>query len=506
MPRVKSAQRMQLSPLLQSWNDRRNATSLALIDSEATHMYAEIHAASRRIAGHLLGSRASLGGERIAVLVSPRAEFVAAFFGILLAGGVVVVLSPLHPPPETRFFCEDAEIRRAIVGAEYRDLVQSFGSSLTILSAESITQTESPAACADVAADAPALQLYTSGTTGKPKGAIITHENLGTQQRLLRDAWGWQESDVLLHALPLHHMHGLAIALLSALGSGACVRFLPGFQANAVWEGLSRATVFMAVPTMYHRLFAAFDAADAATQARWTEHARSLRLATSGSAALPVTLAERWRDLTGQIPLERFGMTEIGVGLTNPLHGARQSGHVGMPLPTVACRIVGEDGRDADTGELWIQGPSVFAGYWKRPDATRDAFVDGWFRTGDTVTRNEGGAFRILGRTSVDILKSGGYKLSALEIEEVLREHPSVADAAVVGVPDESWGERVVACVIARPGTAPSEEALRAFCREKLAPYKVPKSVVFFTEMPQNSMGKVVKPELVRLLRDNAKS
>jgi malonyl-CoA/methylmalonyl-CoA synthetase len=220
---------------------------------------------------------------------------------------------------------------------------------------------------------------------------------------------------------------------------------------------------------------------------------------TSGSAALPVTVGDRWRALTGAYPLERFGMTEIGVGASNPLDPAgRRPGTVGPPLPTVETRIVDD--------ELWIAGPSVFAGYHDKPEATRDAFVveDGrrWFKTGDTVARDDDGYLRILGRTSVDILKSGGYKLSALEIEEVLREHPAVADAAVVGLPDATWGERVVACVVPREGRHAecTEDGIRAFAKERLAPYKVPKQVVPMRELPRNALGKVLKPELVKKL------
>jgi malonyl-CoA/methylmalonyl-CoA synthetase len=269
------------------------------------------------------------------------------------------------------------------------------------------------------------------------------------------------------------------------------------------------ATVFMGVPTVHSRLLAALDAADEGTKARWTAGARALRVITSGSAALPVTVGERWRQLTGAYPLERFGMTEIGVGMSNPLDPrGRRPGTVGLPLPSVRTRIVGEDGRDAAEGELWIEGPSVFAGYHERPEATSEAFVtiDGlrWFKTGDTVTKDADGYFRILGRTSVDILKSGGYKLSALEIEEVLREHEAIAEVAVVGVKDEAWGERVVACVVAHPGREGecTLELVRAFAKERLAPYKVPKDVIVMRALPRNAVGKVVKPELLRQLAE----
>jgi len=480
-----------MSSLLEQWRSRADDERAAIVDAEGTHAYRTIAARAASIA-------ASLGpqnGRRVAILAAPGARFVAAFFGILEAGGCVVVLSPLHPPPETRFFCDDAEVSVALVSREHASVELPCATRAI----ESIPDAVAPRI--EVAEDAPALQLYTSGTTGKPKGAVLTHANIAIQQRLVGEAWGFSPDDVLLHSLPLHHMHGLAIALLTALGAGATTHTTT-FHAPAIWEAMSNATVFMGVPAMYHRLFAAFDAATDDERARWSENARRLRLATSGSAALPVTLAERWRAVNGNIPLERFGMTEIGVGITNRLHGARFPGCVGFPLPTVETRIVGDDGNDADTGELWIRGPSVFAGYHRREEETKRAFAaDGWFKTGDTVTRDaslEGAPFKILGRTSVDILKSGGYKLSALEIEEALREHPSVGEVAVVGLPDEAWGDRVVACVVLR---SPCDaDTLRSHVRAKLASYKVPKEVRFVTELPKNALGKVVKPDLVKKL------
>lgn len=434
---------------------------------------------------------------------------------MLLAGGCVVVLSPLHPAPETRYFCEDAEVRTVLVSAEYAALAAPLADRWNVSPLEPMLSASEEIGAVTAAAlassdDAPALQLYTSGTTGKPKGAVITHANLAIQQRLVGEAWGFSRADTLLHSLPLHHMHGLAIALLTALGAGATTR-LTTFDARAIWDAMKDATVFMGVPAMYHRLFAAFDAATEEERTRWSASARALRLATSGSAALPVTLAERWRAITGTIPLERFGMTEIGVGISNVLDGERYPGCVGFPLPTVETRIVGDDGNEAETGELWIRGPSVFACYHLRDEATRQAFATdpgggpSWFKTGDTVTREASIAsrpFKILGRTSVDILKSGGYKLSALEIEEVLRGHPAVGEVAVIGVPDEAWGERVVACVVRRAEADLCDAAtLRSFAKEHLASYKVPKDVLFLPELPKNALGKVVKPDLAAKVR-----
>jgi malonyl-CoA/methylmalonyl-CoA synthetase len=259
----------------------------------------------------------------------------------------------------------------------------------------------------------------------------------------------------------------------------------------------------MAVPTMYQKLFELFDAQDEGTRARWAAGAAALRLATSGSAALPVTLAARWEAITGAIPLERFGMTEIGVGMSNPLApSARRRGSVGLPLPSVAFRILDDAGRDTDTGpgELLIRGPSVFAGYFRRDEATAAAFTEGWFRTGDIAERSADGYLRLLGRTSVDILKSGGYKLSALEIEEALRDNPAVAEVAVIGLPDETWGERVVAIVVPAPGGAAAcaPDVLRAWAKTRLVPYKVPRDILLTSALPRNPMGKVVKPELTR--------
>lgn len=504
------------SALLERWlGTSRHAERLAVVDDDAHWTYGALLTRSRRIARTLLegglgnAPRASLDGERVALLIAPGGHFVATLFGVLLAGGCAVVLSPLHPSRESSYFCADGGVRRVFVSPELRDRLGEAAEGRHVIATDdprlSGDRPDGDVVLPTVHEDAPALQLYTSGTTGRPKGAVIAHGNLALQQALLAEAWAITESDRLLHALPLHHMHGLAIALLPSLGAGATLRMLPAFDALRIWEEMARATMFMAVPTMYGRLFTAFDAASDEARARFAAGARALRLATSGSAALPVGLAERWRAVAGDIPVERFGMTEIGVGMTNPYRGPRKPGTVGLPLPTVETRIVDEQGKDAETGELLVRGASVFPGYHGLLDATQKSFVDDprggarWFRTGDTVTRDEDGYFRVLGRTSVDILKSGGYKLSALEIEEALREHPAILEVAVVGVPDEAWGDRVVACVVARPGREGecATEPLRAFAKQSLAPYKVPKEVVCLEELPRNAMGKVQKRVLV---------
>ena len=496
------------SPLLDRWLAHAHSPHAAVIDAEGTHAYAALVSRSRAVAAALLGGQPTLEGERVALLCEPGAAFVAGLYGTFLSGACGLVLSPLHPKPEVAWFLEDGEVRTVLVSRALRPTLPPEADSRRVLVLEELLGVAPPGALPGGMPGAAALQVYTSGTTGKPKGAVVTHENLAFQQSSLGEAWGMASSDVLLHCLPLHHVHGLSIALLNALGVGATVRMVRGFDAAAAWEALATSTVFMAVPTLYTKLLAAHDAADPATQARWAQAAAGLRLSTSGSAALPVSVAGRWQALTGAIPLERYGMTELGVVLSNPLDPARRlPGHVGHPLPGVEVRVVDEAGAEAEVGELQVAGPCVFAGYHRRPEATQASFAEAgghrWFRTGDTVQRGEGGSVRILGRTSVDVLKSGGYKLSALELEELLREHPAVAEVAVVGLPDEAWGDRVVACVVPRPGQAAAcdEAVLRDWAKARVAPYKVPRQVLCFTELPRNALGKVVKPELVNAVR-----
>jgi malonyl-CoA/methylmalonyl-CoA synthetase len=348
--------------------------------------------------------------------------------------------------------------------------------------------------------DGVAMLLYTSGTTGKPKGAMLTHHNLAAGARALASTWKLHERRALLHCLPLHHMHGIAIALLPCLAAGMSCVMLPRFDAERVWthiarapEGMGAIDTFMAVPTMYHRLLSTYDDADSATRRKWAAGARALSLATSGSAALPQGLAARWEELTGAIPLERWGMTEVGVGLSNSLDPRRRRrGWVGKP-------VAGIDTKVEDDGELLVRGPSVFVGYWERPDATEEAFDGPWFRTGDIVTRDDEGMFRIVGRRSVDIIKSGGYKISALEIEEHLRDQEAIEDAAVVGIPDPVYGERVAAAIVVRSGATVNEETLTAWLRDRIAPYQLPRAFRFVSELPTNPVGKVQKPRVKEL-------
>jgi malonyl-CoA/methylmalonyl-CoA synthetase len=481
---------------------------VALIDELGAYTYADLLEASARVAAGLLEGREDLGEARVAFLAPPGFEHVVVQWGIWRAGGIAVPLSPLHPRPELEYAAADAgaEVLAAdlSLAETLRPVAESLGRRFVTTGTLLASQAEAP--LPEVAPDRRAMILYTSGTTSRPKGVVTTHANIEAQVRSLVEAWEWGVQDRILHVLPLHHIHGIINVLTCALWAGAICEFIPRFDAQAVWRrftvpGLS---LFMAVPTIYERLIAAWESAAPEVREEWSSGAAGLRLMVSGSAALPATTLDRWREITGHTLLERYGMTEIGMGLSNPLHGPRFSGHVGLPLPGVEVRLVDETGAAVPPGapgEIEIRGPGVFQEYWQRPEETAKAFRGGWFRTGDMAVLEEGG-YRILGRTSVDIIKTGGYKVSALEIEETLRDHPSVRECAVVGLPDPKWGERVAAVLSLREGAALDLPALRAWCRDRLAPYKIPSRLFIVDALPRNAMGKVVKPELARLFEN----
>jgi malonyl-CoA/methylmalonyl-CoA synthetase len=438
----------------------------------------------------------ALSDRPVPILASAGPAWLDGFAAVAADGGVAVPLSAAYPPAELAWFADDVGADTVVVSDDLAAHAQELARGRRVVRLADLGGPDLDPLAGPPAE--PALILYTSGTTGKPKGAVLSRGNLTTQTEVLARAWGIGPADRMVHALPLHHMHGLVVALLTAHRAGARVHMMARFEAAAVVRALEaeRATLWMAVPTMYHRLreLAERDA-DAASALR--RAAERLRLATSGSAALPVGLAEWWRELHGAIPLERYGMTEAGMMLSNPLErSARRPGFVGWPLPTVDIRLVGEDGAETDgQGEVWVRGPSVFAAYWQRPEASAAAFAGDWFRTGDLAMRDADGCVRLLGRASIDILKSAGYKISALEVEEVLREHPGVAEVAVIGVPDEALGQRVVAVVIARGASA---DELHAFARARLPAYKAPREVILVSEFPRTPLGKVQKAALLR--------
>ncbi len=477
----------------------------ALVDGSSRTRYADLVAASGRIAACLLGPREDLDGARVAFLAPAGPSYVATLWGIWRAGGIALPLSLTASEPELRYVLEDAGVSTVVCVPDYRETMADLCRSLELPLLEPDDGTRDPGrACPEVDASRDAMILYTSGTTSKPKGVVTTHATIRAQVESLVEAWQWKESDCIPLFLPLHHIHGIINILSCALWSGAVVETFPRFDRPTIFErvGERAYTVFMAVPTIYVKMIEGLKALPDEERRRILDGFASMRLMVSGSAALPATVHEAWADLTGQVLLERYGMTEIGMALSNPYTGERRPGAVGRPLPGVDIRLVDEQGNlvagEGTPGEIQVRGPTVFRAYWNRPDISADAFTDGWFRTGDMAVR-EDGYYRILGRSSVDIIKSGGYKLSALEIETKLLEHPGIRACAVVGLPDNTWGESVA--VAFEPGDdAPATlDDLRDWCRERMSAYKIPRRLLQVDQLPRNAMGKVTKPAVVRL-------
>jgi malonyl-CoA/methylmalonyl-CoA synthetase len=490
----------------------RHTHGPAIVAGGSAIDYPELARRSRRVASRLLALQRArdLEDARVAFLVPPGTDWAAIALGIWRAGGVAVPLAVSHPPPELDYVIRDAQAAIVVADGESAaaldPLARAAGAAFVTADGLQSAAEESVDPDPIVAAGRRALILYTSGTTGRPKGVVTTHDRLARQTAMLVEAWAWTRVDRTLLVLPLHHVHGIVNVVACALWAGAVCEIHRAFDAAATWSrlGSGEISVFTAVPTVYHRLIAAYDAATDDERERWSAGCRRARLMMSGSAALPVGLLERWRAISGHVLLERYGMTEVGMALANPLVGPRHPGRVGAPLPGVDIRLVDGSGRDVPPGtpgEIELRGPGVFLEYWRRPDATRLAFRDGWFRTGD-VAVVEDGVYRLLGRADIDIIKTGGYKVSALEIEDVLRLHPAVADCAVVGVADPEWGERVCAAVEVAPQAPADREALQEWARSRLAPYKIPRVVRFVPSLPRNAMGKVVKPAVAALFQD----
>ena len=480
------------------------AERVALEDGDLHLDYAGLLRESQRIAAGLLDGHSDLEQARVAFLVPPGLDYVRVQWGIWQAGGVAVPLCTSHPAPELDYVLADAQVKIVIADPLYMETLSPLAAARGVRLFSTATIAQEPTPLPRLDPERLAMIVYTSGTTGGPKGAATTHGNIQAQVEALVSAWGWTRDDRILLTLPLHHVHGIVNVLCCSLWSGATCRIHASFDAGRVWRAFSRAglTLFMGVPTMYFRLIKAWQEASKAEQQEWSRACRGFRLMVSGSAALPESVLEQWLEISGHTLLERYGMTETGMILSNPLDGDRVPGAVGAPLPGVEVRLVGDNGEEVSgsgEGEVQVRGPAVFREYWNRPEATTSAFSGSWFRTGD-ISRFDGKIYKLLGRASVDIVKTGGYKVSALEIEEVLRRHPRVEDCAVVGIADEEWGERVVAAVVpTNAERAPSAEDLRAFTRERLAAYKSPREFRQVSSLPRNTLGKVTKNDVKAL-------
>ena len=462
--------------------------------------YAVVEAESARYA-NLMRERGVEPGGRVAVQVEKSPRALVLYLACLRAGAAYLPLNPAYPERELDYFLGDAEPRLVVARPESANGIaglckrHGIGEPLTLGTGEDGTLVEESRSMPDRfdtvergPGDLAAL-LYTSGTTGKPKGAMLTHANLFSNAQVLHEAWGFRAGDVLLHMLPIFHTHGLFVACHTSLLNGSPMVFCPRFDAAEACRLLPRATVFMGVPTFYVRLLghAGFGA----------EHCSNVRLFVSGSAPLLEQTFEEFRERTRHTILERYGMTECGMSTSNPLDGERRAGTVGLPLLGIDLRVSGEGGAPAgpgEVGEIEFKGPNVFTGYWRMPEKTADEFTaDGYFRSGDLGRIDEDGYVSIVGRGK-DLVISGGINVYPKEVELLIDKLDGVAESAVIGLPHPDFGEQVTAVVVREPGAdEPAEQAVIEALKRELAGYKVPKQVFFADELPRNSMGKVQK-------------
>ena len=501
-----------LNPFTENVRKYPNKTAIEFIDPPLQQVtYAELDELVSRTATYLH----SLGihpGDRVALQLSKSLEFILLHMATIRSGAISLPLNLAYPPDELQYFLEDSGSKLFFALEGSKEKIEPILSQLPDLQECVFLDPSKPDKFQTLIAglDTPrkkqsslldhrddndtAVIIYTSGTTGRPKGAEITHGNLISNLEALHTAWGWQEDDVLLHVLPIFHVHGLFVALHGALHAGATTKLMREFNAQKILELLSsgQCTVFMAVPTIHKRLLDI-------TNAGQFDLSR-VRLITSGSDRLPDEVFTSFQNKFGYTLLERYGMTETGMNCSNPLQGERRIGSVGHPLRGVEVRIVhsetGELLADGEIGDVQLRGPNVFKGYWQQPEKTTASFsADGWFKTGDLGFRDSDGYITLCGR-SKDLIISGGLNIYPPEVERVLTEHPAVNACAVIGCPDAEWGEKVTAVVVLNEGRSVTGEELIRFCRERLAPYKTPKSIAFRDELPRNAMGKVQKAEL----------
>ena len=472
-------------------------------EAGAVYTYADLESESARYARHLT-DRGVSKGDRVAVQVEKSPQALFLYLGCLRAGFIYLPLNTAYQEAELEYFLENAEPSAVICAADsVMQRVASARGVPHVLTLDAQGEGSLTEACADTPAEFDTVPckaadvgviLYTSGTTGRPKGAMIHHGALAANALSLHQAWGWRRDDVLLHALPLFHIHGLFVACHNVLLGGSRMLFVSKFDTRTLLRLLPRATVLMGVPTFYTRLLA-----DPGFTA---EVCANMRLFISGSAPLLEQTFSDFQERTGHTILERYGMTETGMNTSNPLTGARKPGTVGPALPGVEVRVVDDHDQAVPVGEagqLQVRGANVFKGYWRLPEKTAEEFTpDGYFRTGDIARIDEDGYVAIVGRAK-DLIITGGYNVYPKEVEGYIDDLPGVVESAVIGVPHPDFGEAVVAVVVAAPGgEAPQETALIQTLKGKLAAYKVPKRVFVVDGLPRNTMGKVQK----NLLRD----
>jgi malonyl-CoA/methylmalonyl-CoA synthetase len=472
--------------------------------------YGELDLDSNRVANSFLDWGVKKG-DRVVLHLQKSLFFVVASLALQKIGAIAVPLNPGFKKSEMSYLIKDANAKLAVSGPEQELIIREIDPKLPTLvihTARPYQDLDFFRSASDVPAQVeiqpedPGLIIYTSGTTGKPKGAILTHTNLVHDARNIIRIWKITGADVVCHALPLFHVHGLCFALHTALIAGSHALLLDEFSPETVVEVLARkrgkyvCTLFMAVPSMYGKMMGYLGGKPVDF-----DH---IRLWTSGSAPLLIKDFDSIVGTFGKEPVEREGMSETGMNFSNPLRGVKKPGSIGLPVPDLKVRVVDietfVDVEPGQQGEIWLKGPAVTPGYWRKPDETARAFNKGWFRTGDLGKVDEDGYYYLTDRLK-DIIISGGENISPKEIQVVINQMQDVVESCVVGIPDEKWGEKVVAAVVTKPGATVKSHKIQDFCKEHLHKWKCPKDIVFLKNLPRNTMGKVLKKEVKKFFK-----
>tara|TARA_B100000427_G_C15516166_1_gene598258 strand:- start:1752 stop:3224 length:1473 start_codon:yes stop_codon:yes gene_type:complete len=482
--------------ILERTKDFKHKTALLVDGKEITYSY--LHSHSDLIASYLLDDKEDLYEEPIAFLIEPDDRYIYALWGIWKAGGMAIPLSLAAKKEELEHFISDTKVKRVICSKTSK----ANKNLLTIKNLDFVfiedLHLKEIKKLPDLDSERKAMVLYTSGTTSRPKGVVSSHKNIFSQIVALVEAWQWKKEDHIPLFLPLHHIHGIINSLLCPLYQGAKVTMLGSFNFKKLTEEMMKNhfSVFTAVPTVY---FSLLENLEKNTNIELIKRFKKMRLMMSGSAALAPEIHKKWQDLTGQEILERYGMTEIGMALSNPYKGERRPGFVGTPLPKVEVRLEDENGKEINAegvpGEVLIKGPQVFKEYLNQPQKTKDSFTDSWFRTGDVASIEEG-YFKILGRDSIDIIKTGGYKISALEIEDALLKNKKIKECAVIAIDDVKWGEIIGAAIVTKDKEKLELGEVQEWCNEYLSDYKLPRKLLNMDDLPKNSMGKIMKTKI----------